>query len=290
MKQSGLSRTLNINLSENLYETSEFFKSVFALYIHKKSRKLANALYLITKHLNNDEPIKNWIRTDASRLIELSVKTREENNPRYIYVFYEEIVNTIARLLSFLEVSVIAGIISEPNYYILNKELNLMFSSLKDRLGDVSNSGDVLGGSFFDVEIKDTTIKDDVFIKDRILKDKEINFNKDKVNIKNNDKISLENRDKTPLSDVYSNKNVIKDKDKSKKLLRKVENIDREKIVLGFLKDKNRLSVKDLSLLLPQYSEKTIQRIVHSLVNKGIISKTGEKRWSLYFLANNDLR
>src|SRR3989344_940745 len=166
IKQIGLLKTGNIQFSENLYESPEFFKGVFTLYIHKKSKKLAQALYLVTNHLNDVEPIKKNVRNEAAKLIELSVKIREDKYVRDNIVFYEEIVNTVAKLLSFLEVSVISGIISESNHYIIKKELNLMFLSVKDRLQGFSDNKDSIERSFFEVDVKDKIIKNKFYIKD----------------------------------------------------------------------------------------------------------------------------
>jgi DeoR/GlpR family transcriptional regulator of sugar metabolism len=45
---------------------------------------------------------------------------------------------------------------------------------------------------------------------------------------------------------------------------------------------KKDVSIKDISLVLTDCSEKTIQRELNSLVLKGQLKKTGAKRWSRY--------
>jgi len=58
----------------------------------------------------------------------------------------------------------------------------------------------------------------------------------------------------------------------------------REKI-LKLIKDKKEVTIKDISGSVSDCSEKTIQRELISLLKDKIIQKTGEKRWSRYFIA-----
>ncbi len=52
--------------------------------------------------------------------------------------------------------------------------------------------------------------------------------------------------------------------------------------ILGIIKDKKEVSIKDISIAFTDYSEKTIQRELNALVAKGTIKKIGAKRWSRY--------
>lgn len=55
--------------------------------------------------------------------------------------------------------------------------------------------------------------------------------------------------------------------------------------IIGLLKTKSHLSVRDFTEVIPGVSEKTIQRELAILLNKGIISRVGERRWTRYSLA-----
>jgi DeoR-like helix-turn-helix domain len=59
---------------------------------------------------------------------------------------------------------------------------------------------------------------------------------------------------------------------------------NRQGIILGLLKKKKELSIKDIAMVIKDVSEKTIQRELVSLIDAGVISKTGERRWSKYSL------
>lgn len=59
---------------------------------------------------------------------------------------------------------------------------------------------------------------------------------------------------------------------------------DRREAVLSIMQDKGQVSIKDISVMVRGVSEKTIQRELAALVAEGVVSKTGERRWSTYTL------
>lgn len=60
---------------------------------------------------------------------------------------------------------------------------------------------------------------------------------------------------------------------------------DRSGAILSLIKDKGSVSIKDISTVIRDVSEKTIQRELASLVSAGIVAKKGERRWSTYEMA-----
>jgi predicted transcriptional regulator len=59
----------------------------------------------------------------------------------------------------------------------------------------------------------------------------------------------------------------------------------RQSIIIGILKRKKEIMIKDVSSLINGCSEKTIQRELSAMVHSGVLRKAGEKRWSRYSLA-----
>jgi hypothetical protein len=55
--------------------------------------------------------------------------------------------------------------------------------------------------------------------------------------------------------------------------------------ILAIIKDKGQASIKDVSSVIAECSEKTIQRELMSLISEGLIVKQGERRWSKYSMA-----
>lgn len=56
----------------------------------------------------------------------------------------------------------------------------------------------------------------------------------------------------------------------------------RHEKILSYINTRKSANIKDISLLFPDVSEKTIQRELGWLVASGKITKRGDKRWSLY--------
>jgi DNA-binding transcriptional ArsR family regulator len=60
---------------------------------------------------------------------------------------------------------------------------------------------------------------------------------------------------------------------------------NRRETIVSVIRDKQPVSIKDISTVIRDVSEKTIQRELISLIEEGVVSKAGERRWSTYSLA-----
>jgi len=60
---------------------------------------------------------------------------------------------------------------------------------------------------------------------------------------------------------------------------------DRRETILSVIKSKGKSNIKDISTLIRNVSEKTIQRELSALIDAGMVVKEGERRWSTYSLA-----
>ncbi|MDO8590061.1 MAG: hypothetical protein Q7R69_02215 [bacterium] len=78
----------------------------------------------------------------------------------------------------------------------------------------------------------------------------------------------------------------IKDKSLKKFGAVSVKKNSRQGIIITLLKRKREVMIKDVSSLISDCSEKTIQRELSLMVRAGILRKMGEKRWSRYTLAS----
>lgn len=64
----------------------------------------------------------------------------------------------------------------------------------------------------------------------------------------------------------------------------KVEKSGRRDTIISILQSKGPSYIKDLSTMIRDVSEKTIQRELQALVSEGKVRKTGERRWTTYTL------
>ncbi len=93
-----------------------------------------------------------------------------------------------------------------------------------------------------------------------------------------------------PQRTEYLKPNIIDKKAEDKPTLKEfgvisVKKNSRQSIIINILKRKKEIMIKDVTPLINGCSEKTIQRELSSMVEKGLLKKTGEKRWSRYSLA-----
>jgi len=61
---------------------------------------------------------------------------------------------------------------------------------------------------------------------------------------------------------------------------------DRKGQVLEMLKTRGALGIKDIARTITDCSEKTIQRLLNTLIQEGSVKKEGERRWSTYHLVS----
>ena len=61
---------------------------------------------------------------------------------------------------------------------------------------------------------------------------------------------------------------------------------ERQKVIKDILAAHGQATIKDIADRMPEYSEKTLQRELVSMVTQGEVVKEGERRWSRYRLAS----
>ncbi len=59
---------------------------------------------------------------------------------------------------------------------------------------------------------------------------------------------------------------------------------NRQEVILSLLKTRSNLTIKDVAQVVTDCSEKTIQRELINMVEKGLVKREGERRWSRYSL------
>ena len=58
--------------------------------------------------------------------------------------------------------------------------------------------------------------------------------------------------------------------------------LERTALILKVIVENKRVSIKDISKVIRNCSEKTIQRELNSLIRQGLVRKEGQRRWSVY--------
>lgn len=189
-----------------------------------KGQKIVAALYMITSHLSDSDPLKTNIRNLAISLI---------TSPDF-----SQLSSSTSNIISLLETSVIVGLVSDKNAGIIITEI----------------------GNFISKEISGTALEMKSFF--------EKGVSTEIKRTSTNEHLSI----KPPTMSVKTKSSISVLENKSK----------RQKDILDLINKKKSVAIKDISQLLSDISEKTIQRELNLLVQKGLITKRGTKRWSTY--------
>ncbi|MFZ4499976.1 MAG: hypothetical protein ACOYMZ_00575 [Minisyncoccia bacterium] len=202
-----------------------------------KGQKIAAALYLVTAHLSDIDPLKNTLRTHAVTLLSAPAG---------------DVGARLARGISdLLSVAVLARLISERNASIITLELR-HFLALSDSSSDTLTTtlemhfGAQPGalGAHYGTE-------------------RSVAFKKTHTPLSSIGQSVVRNNEP-----IFNAKNAVKP--------------ERQQHILSFINERKSAGIKDIALLFPDTSEKTIQRELGTLVATGRITKRGAKRWSVY--------
>ncbi len=248
-------------------------------FVHKKTEKLVTAVYMLSNFFPHQEPLRWEVRTFCLNLLgNISFVFYGKNSDTENIL--KESINAIDEIISRFEISHISGLISTMNFSVLKNEL----ISLKDNIESIRKGG---GG-------QSILITSDFFAQDKLLEDgdksqQQITSNTQLITPTNNHQpikqapIASRSNIKIPQhltstvpSDAHRGQNdSIASKRKG----------DRSETILKILKKKDNLTVKDIAQVISDCSEKTIQRELLALVDKNVLKKVGERRWSRYLLA-----
>ncbi len=216
------------------------------VFVYKKTEKLATAVYMVTNFFSDSEPMKWTLRNKVSDMVSFVLEYKDTFSSRKTDFLYS-IKSKVLESMSFLEISLRAGLISQMNFSIIRQEfLNLILTIDTPNAVNKEVARDNIPKSFFDVPRQSSSAnhgQGDLQEHDRVVKDK------------------------TSITDRQVQKRS-----------------NRQKVILGLLDKKGELTIKDISHVIKDCSEKTIQRELISFMRAGLVKRTGERRWSKYSL------
>jgi hypothetical protein len=232
---------------------SFFEKNERFVFVYKKTEKLATALYMVTNLFSDSEPMKWALRKKVGELLSFSVGYKDISTFDQSS-FGHNMKTRVLDIISLLEVSSRSGLVSPMNFSILRDE----FSHLTHYLDEVAvvpagnaSTHSNLPQNFFDVPPPPSVAKPGI-----------------------SSGLSHAVPSHTPHSHIKDNSG-----DPEKNVLKRNS---RQTIILQLIKKKKEITIGDVSEVIKNCSEKTIQRELISLIQSGVLKKTGERRWSKY--------
>lgn len=251
--------------------------NTFSEFITKKTEKLVTALYMVTDCLDTEDAMKNKLRflgvellSNAHSFMLASVADKQSKIDRSNSQIYE--------ILSLLDIASMMGFVSEMNSSILKKEFDILLGEYgKFQEKDNSNKNTIRR-----VFPQTKTILNEEFLSVPIPEYKE--FLAQPSSFWGGDVSKGHIKDSLNNNVLYNNTNQDIKKDSKNSVQNIPKKEDRFDKMMSIIKIKKDVSIKDISIEFTNCSEKTIQRDLNDLVEKGLIKKTGSKRWSRYSL------
>ena len=262
-------------------------KQDYGTLIAKKSERLITALYLVTDLMEESEPIKKSLRSNAIGLLS-SMNSLAQREVKDKVTEFKFSLRSVTEIISLLHVSITTGIISDMNGSILMdgfRSLQLVLEKkqpilTKDMLtveheSYLSNDGKLSSAI--------TSSSYDALTPLSIVREKETKESTHKGQF---------------IEQETKRQNNNKEKDKSEIKVNFVKEVEKQSLVTSFqMKKQSRrdqvlslfikgvdISIKDITNRIKGCSEKTIQRELNGLLATGNIQRIGEKRWSRYIL------
>lgn len=233
--------------SNQLSVTKE--KDIDSNYFSSRLKKLVSAIYIVSNFIPLNDPLRTTTRELSVKL--LSFAGNLVSDPSVPDRVSE--VNTLCRkIVDMLEVAFFSGYVSEMNFSILKTEFDVFIGEFSSR----TTSQELIDKDF--LKIRSTQTKK-ILTQGTATKIKKADYTA--TNIVKSDKPS------------QSTKGVVE-----------VKKTSRRESIISILRLKGNVGIKDISSVIINCSEKTIQRELTSLVSEGILKKTGDRRWSTYSL------
>ncbi len=240
-----------------------------ASYVLEKTLRISSATLLLSAPLDTGSQLRASLERTSIRLVEdagLAPVSLEGRGA---------LLTHLRTLGALFETAHLAGMIGESNVSILSSELTALGEFLAD-VGWVGGTR-ILPSGLLAVPMDTDIFTTGVYQEQSTTYKRHINT----------DNVRRENG--VPEHTQKDTSGVVKDNQvggvpQHKERVQEVQK-DRRATILGIIQRKDRITVKDVSNVIKDCSEKTIQRELLALVGQGVLVKEGERRWSTYRLA-----
>ena len=250
-------------LVNRFIEYKDFIKDKHVEFVIKKTERIVYGVYLLSNFIPQSEALHSDLKKTSHALLRVTTQFPQTTGIKTVHV--DEIHAHFQYLSSLLTLSCLSGYISESNIEIFKTEINYLHKHVEElSTKSVSETGQLqLKQDLFVVgqsRQPKTRTEEQAFVKDKSEKKASlVSFIKDTKIPKKRDLTVPSNQTEMPKE-------------------------DREEKIIQVVRDKGTVSIKDISSVIFDCSEKTIQRTLQTLIDKGQIRKEGERRWAKYKL------
>lgn len=275
-------------------------------FSYTKIKNLATALFMVTDIMDKEETLRNNLRKISLEIITdiYSTSYQTDKNIR-------DIIRKTSLVVSLLDIACDLKMVSVMNNNILKKEFGIFIKSLEEMISNLDfNVNENLELLFKEEEPRKSSLFEITeafpighqgqstennlsFIKpiQKNIGQETTNLGVQKgstlLNALREIELSKNKENVTQVKSKLTTKNISKNNDKN--IVNSIKNNRRDEIIKIIKDSKEGLTITEIKVKakgeLSSMSDKTLQRELVSLVESGVLYKTGEKRWSRYFVS-----
>jgi hypothetical protein len=239
----------------------------------KKLEKVVTALYMVSDCMDESEPMKIALRTLGVNLIS-SIHSIGLDKPITKNFSLATIETDLGKALSFVDIASTVGLISTMNGGILKNELEKLQNMISQIIDSNANSG--FKNTNFEARALSTfALKEFLTTDEPAFPAAPMNTMIFKGHDIKDTKVMSFTKMSNKLDSAQTKKTTPSSSDMAIKMMRRSN-------ILKIIKDKNEVTIKDISTIIKDCSEKTLQRELSGLVLENVLKKEGNKRWSKY--------
>lgn len=242
---------LEKNIFSNIFE-----RDIKRVFIYKKSERLAKAIHLITPAFRENPSLRNRLDEIAVRLIDAAVLSPISARN----VFSHELL----ALSSMLSIAQTGGLLSTMNAELINHEAHMLLQEVATYEEPRLFLDDMPSLAEFAKAAQNTA----------------------SPVVSTHAPTHTANMQTRTANATRFNKGQRTSKGHKGQVKDKATVSTRRDAVLAVVRSKGSVYIKDVSTVIRNVSEKTIQRELVALVGEGILTRTGERRWTSYSLAS----
>lgn len=277
-------------------ENNLVFDNPTSAFVFKKTERLTCALYMLTNLIPEHDPLRTHLKDKSLCLLSDTVTLRTLNleqvgNSSIGHSLVGSFISRINEIVALLEVARSSNLISEMNVSIMKRECSALLMFLQERGKELTEDTIEFSHDYFEIppfqDKKQNNIKTPQFFlseEQKTLKRQNKNMSDRSSHDKMTYRMSNQNlldrsKGHESAETTLRDNKIISRSETGKTLARKNE---RKSTILKLVREKGRVGIKDISEVINNCSEKTLQRELLSLVKKGVLKKEGERRWSTY--------
>jgi len=237
-----------------------FEKDIRRVYLYKKAERLAKAIHLISPAFSESLALKDRIERIALGLVDASVLPPMASR--------EALSRELLALSSILSIARTGGMLSTMNADLIVREAHLLLSEIV---------------SYEEPRL----VLDEIPSLASLAKASSANESRERNGLRSVARITYDPALDEADEDKGHSKGQIKDTDKRavSRSERGGNSSTRRESILAVLQSKGASYIKDISMIVRDVSEKTIQRELSALVAEGLVNRKGDRRWTTYEIA-----